>query len=63
MMYKWTSASIDTPNMKTYIQQRRQNMSDGQQRQENKTLTIQSKQEPEKAQTQQVNAKETHTNT
>ncbi len=41
--------------MKTYIQQRRQNMSDGQQRQENKTLTIQSKQESE------VNAKETHT--
>ena len=49
--------------MRTYSQQRRQNMSDGQQRQENKTLTIQSKQEPEKAQTQQVNAKETHTNT
>ena len=49
---------MDKHNMNTYIQQRQRNMSDGQQRQENKTLTIQSKQKSEKAQKQQVNAKE-----
>ena len=41
---------FDKQNMNTYIQQKQRNMNDWQQRQENTTLTIQSKREAEKAQ-------------